>query len=271
MKKIFLVFFYTASTFLCFGQTISGKIINDANGESLEFASVGIIGTNFGVITNEKGFFRLDATGQSSNEQVRISMIGFESQTITLKNLVDQEIVVRLKEQSVQLKEVIVKSKKTKQKTIGTKSSSTFVVTGWPGYGTGGERGIRIDVKKPIFVEKVNFHIAYLGLDSVQIRLHIRKIENDTPTEELLTENILITAKSTGWYEIDLSKYNLSYSEDIAVTLEWVKAWGTIKDIRNTLKFSINYFKGTLYAKDASEAKWTTIKHGPGIYLTVQQ
>lgn len=205
-------------------------------------------------------------------------MIGFEAQIIPLNELTGKENTIRLKEHSVQLSEVIVRPGKIKRKTIGTKNSSTKSVTGWGGCGNCGEdlggieRGIRIDISKPVFLEKVNFHVAYFGFDSMVVRLHVRKIENDHPDKELLNNNIYVRVKSTGWYEIDLRKYNLTFSQDLAVSIEWVKAWGKRKDQENSLKLSLAFFKGTLFAKDANEGQWVVQRHvSPGIYLTVQE
>ena len=242
------------------------------------YASIGIINTNFGTITNEKGFFKLDARSISSEAKVRISMIGFEAQVIQLNDLIGKETTIQLKEQIVQLSEVIVKPQKVKSKTIGTKSSSKKSVTGWGGCGNcsedlgGIERGIRIDLSKPVFVENVNFHVAYFGFDSMLVRLHIRKIEKGSPGKELLNNNIYARVKSIGWYEIDLREYNLSFSEEIAVSIEWVKAWGKTKDKENSLKLSLALFKGTLFAKDGNEGNWDVQKNvSPGIYLTVEE
>ncbi len=273
--KIAAVLLFTSINYLSLSQVITGKVVNDATGDPLEFSSVGIVGHAIGDITDSKGNFRLTGNSLSKDAQVRISMIGFQAQTFYVRDLLDKENILRLKEQTVGLSEVVVKSSKTKRNTIGTKSSTKHILTGWGAAGEGGERGLRIEIKgKPIFIEKLNFHIAYNQFDSVLIRLHIRKIENGTPSEELLHDNILTISRSAGWVEIDLSKYNLFYSEDIAVTLEWVKAWGLFqKDFYNNgTKFSLNYFKGTLFAKEASESNWTVFKHkSPGIYLTVQQ
>jgi hypothetical protein len=263
---------------MCVGQSISGNVINEATQEPLSYASIGVINTNFGTITNEKGFFKLDARSFSPEAKIRISMIGFEAQVLQVKDLIEKETTIRLKEQIVQLSEVIVKPKKVKSKTIGTKSTSKKSVTGWGGCGNCGEdiggveRGIRIELSKPVFVEKVNFHVAYFGFDSMLVRLHIRKIDKGYPRNELLTTNIYARIKSTGWHEIDLREYNLSFSEDIAVSIEWVKAWGKTKDKENSLKLSLALFKGTLFAKDGNEGNWDVQKNvSPGIYLTVEE
>jgi hypothetical protein len=271
---IFLSLFYSS---LSFSQSISGQVVDAANREPLAFVSIGIIGTSKGTITNENGSFKVLINGMASDAKVRFSMVGFESQTIFIKDLIGHENNIQLKEQPVKLKEVIVRSTKAKRWTIGTKASNTKAMTGWGGCGNcsedlgGIERGIKIEISKPVFVERVNFYVAYFGYDSMLLRLHIRRIKNDLPAEELLTDNIYLGVKSTGWKEIDLTNYNLSFTEDLAVSVEWVKAWGKTKDRENALKLSVKMFKGTLFSKDAIESQWTVQKHvSPGIYLSVQ-
>lgn len=278
LSKISLTLLCTLFTLHCFSQTISGKVINVASQEPLSYVTIGIINGSTGTITNEKGIFKLDVRGLSLKSQVRVSMIGFESQIIELAHLIGTETTIALKESITQLSEVIVKPEKVKRKTIGTKSTSAKTVTGWGGCGNcsedlgGIERGIRIHVSKPVFVENVNFHVAYLGYDSMLVRLHIRTIKNDSPETELLQTNVYTKVKSTGWHEIDLRAYNLSFSHDIAVSIEWVKAWGKVKDKENSLKLSLALFKGTLFSKDGSENRWDIQKNvSPGIYLTVEQ
>jgi hypothetical protein len=270
----FLILFYSSFSF---SQSISGHVLDRTTSQPLAFVSIGLIETNRGTITNEDGSFNLLINGISSEAMVRFSMVGYESQTIVIKDLVGHANKIQLKEQPVKLKEVIVRSTKPKRWTIGTKTSNSKVMTGWGGCGNcsenlgGIERGIKIEISKPVFVEGVNFHVAYFGYDSMLLRLHIRKIENDFPAEELLTDNIYLRVKSTGWAEIDLTKYNLFFTEDLAVSLEWVKAWGKTKDRENALKLSVKMFKGTLFSKDAIEGHWSAGKHAsPGIYLTVQ-
>ena len=273
MRIVVTVLLFTSIKFLACSQMISGKIVNEANGNPLEFVSVGVISLNIGTVSDEKGFFNIDLKDVSPTAQVRVSMIGFVAQTFSVKDLLKKDNLVRLNEQVIDLNEVVVKASQTKRKVLGTKSSTRFIVTGWGGYGTGGERGIKIEVNsQPIFVEKLNFHVAVNTFDSLLLRLHIRNIKNGVPKNELLPDNILTKVISTGWFEINLEKYNLSYNQDIAVSLEWVKAWGKKKGLENNFLLSLNYFKGTLYGKEASEANWSVFKHkSPGIYLTIQE
>lgn len=261
-----------------FSQSISGQVISEKTQQPLAYVTIQVINKGSGTITDENGLFKLNANSFSQEAEIKLSMIGFETQIVGVKGLIDHENIFRMKEHTVQLSEVIVRPKKIKVKTLGTKSSSTKNVTGWGGCGNcnedlgGIERGIRIDTRKPVFVEKVNFHVAYFGYDSMLLRLHVRKIEDDLPAQELLNNNIYVRLKTTGWHEIDLRKYNLSFSQDVAVSLEWVKAWGKTKGKENSLKLSLALFKGTLFGKNYRGNQWDVHKPvSPAIYLTVEE
>jgi len=261
-----------------FGQSISGRVMSEKTQESLAYVTIQVIGQGSGTITDENGLFKLNATGFLPETEIKFSMIGFETQLVSVKDMIDHENILKLKEHSVQLSEVIVRPKKIKLKTLGTKSSSTKNVTGWGGCGNcsedlgGIERGIRINIHRPVFVEKLNFHVAYFGYDSMLLRLHVRKIENDLPTQELLNNNIYVRVRTTGWHEIDLTRYNLSFSKDVAVSVEWVKAWGKTEGMENALKLSLGLFKGTLFGKNSRGSRWTVHRQvSPAIYLTVEE
>jgi len=98
----------------------------------------------------------------------------------------------------------------------------------------------------------------------------------------LLKQNILITiTKSSGWADIDLSKYNLVLKDEIALTLEWLKVLGlnenklirvgSEKKSANVL-FSIKKKQGCTYVKWGVEAKWSKVDtKSPSIYLTIQE
>lgn len=259
-------------------QSISGQVISAKTQQPLAYVTIQVINKGLGTITDENGLFKLNASGFSQEAEIKLSMIGFETQIVSVKDLVNHENIFQMKELTVQLSEVIVRPKKIKVKTLGTKSLSTKNMTGWGGCGNcsedlgGIERGIRIDTRRPVFVEKVNFHVAYFGYDSMLLRLHVRKIKDELPAQELLNNNIYVRVKSTGWHEIDLRTYNLSFSEDVAVSLEWVKAWGNTKGKENSLKLSLALFKGTLFDKNFRGNQWTVHKPAsPAIYLTVEE
>lgn len=61
-----------------FGQDINGMVIDSETKLPLEYASIGIINTHAGTITDKNGDFSFKAKIDSTSI-IRISMIGYES------------------------------------------------------------------------------------------------------------------------------------------------------------------------------------------------
>ena len=120
------------------------------------------------------------------------------------------------------------------------------------------------------------------SFDSSLFRLHIRDIVDSLPRNELLKTSILISiTKESGWIAIDLSKYNLAFEGEIALTLEWIKVIGidlnkllTSKGINQSysaVTFNVKQKEGLTFTKWGTEAKWVYHdNNSPSIYLTVQ-
>jgi hypothetical protein len=245
-----------------------------------------VIDTPIGITTNEKGEFSLDIKGQSPKAIVRISMIGYKPQTFSIEELTNKENIIKLENKPIQLAEVTVKPFLGKLKKVGT-TSSTFhgALCGWGGIqkGKGYEIGTKIELgTSPVLIRGLHVCLSKQSFESSLFRLHVRNIVDNLPSEELLTENILIPiTKSSGWIDIDLSKYNLVFEDDIALTLEWVNVTATnkskpIKAVHGRkdycVLFNMKQKQGSIYHKWGSESKWSW-KDGssPSFYLTVQE
>ena len=212
-------------------------------------------------------------------------MIGYKAQTFSIEELSNKENVIKLKQKFVQIEEVIVKPSNNFKK-VGTISRSLQGVCGWGGNrrGKGHEIGLKIDLGTS-FVKLQDLHIRVhqQAFDSSLFRLHIRDIKNDLPHEELLNNNILITiTRSSGWVDIDLSKYNLVFKGEIALTLEWLKVLALnenkLKRVNKSnqktanVLFSVKKKQRCIYTKWGAEAKWIkSDTQSPSIYLTVQE
>ncbi len=83
------------------GKKVTGTV-KDANGEPVIGASVRLLGTDKGTITDMDGNFSLD---MSEGDEIEISYIGFTTQTIKYDG---QALAVRLKEDTELLDEVVV-------------------------------------------------------------------------------------------------------------------------------------------------------------------
>lgn len=232
------------------------------------YVNIGVIGTTIGTITNQQGNFSLNLKNQPAKAIIRFSTIGYQSQEYTVSELLNKKVAIELVETPVLLEAVTINPKKFKKKRLGTKTSTKLTATGWGGFGKGGERGLKIKVKNEVYLEALHFHILENSYDSILLRLHIRKLIGNIPSEELLREEILIPVDiRLGWVEVNLKQYNLSYDENFALTLEWIDGWSAK---RSNLYFSISIFKGVLYGKEASEANWTILKRrSAAFYLDV--
>ena len=283
MKSLAIIALLSMFTVQLYSQIITGKVVDSSNGEPLGYVSIGVINTSLGAITNEKGNFKIDVNGQSPKDIVRISMISFKPQTFTIEELSLKENTIKLIASPTQLAEVIVKPNGTSTE-IGTNSYSWHGgFCGWGGtqFGKGNEIGTRIKLGTlAVRLKSLHIRLYKQSFDSSLFRLHIRTIANNLPLDELLNDNILIVVvKKSGWVDIDLSKYNLVFSGDIALTLEWVKVNGINTDRLITVNgfkglnvlFNVKKGEGCTYVKWGVEAKWKLENNeSPSFYVTVQ-
>ncbi len=89
--------------------TISGRIVDAEDGESLPFASIGIKGASFGVITNTLGEFdfHISTTGHSGILVVR--MLGYMDFEQDISQLNYKEpVLIRMFKKAIKLKEVVI-------------------------------------------------------------------------------------------------------------------------------------------------------------------
>ncbi len=279
-----IVLFVVSSVSL--GQSVSGVVYSTLNEKPLIYVSIGVLGTSKGTISNEKGEFKLEITGVSEDSLVRFSMIGFEPQTFTIKELSKSKNIIRLENKPIQLTEIVIKPS-GKPKKIGTVNYTKFGgVCGWGGtnFGKGHEIGSRIELgNNMVQLKSIHIRLFKQSFDSTLLRLHIRDIAEGLPSDELLNQEIITSvSEEKGWVEIDLSKYNLIYKGEIALTLEWIKVYGINEDrlmrmngsknyTANVL-FNLNKNNGTFFIRKGSEAKWLrTENQSPSFYLTVQE
>jgi hypothetical protein len=285
MKSLSFLLLFIIIAIRLLGQNISGKVIDASNGEPLVYVSIGIIETTNGTITDEKGNFNLNITGKSNKLAVRFTMIGYKSQTFTIEELSKNQNIIKLKNEPIQLASVTIKPF-GKIKEVGTRRYSKGTVCGWGGtdFGKGQEIGLKIELGTlPVRIKSLHFRLRKQSFDSSLFRLHIRDLVENMPLNELLNQNILIpVTKESGWIDIDLSKYNLVFSGDIVLSLEWVKVFGVHQDRLVKMKeakqasanvlFNVKMRQGSIFHRWGTEAKWVRDdSQSPAFYLTIQE
>lgn len=267
-----------------FSQKIDGKIIDSETKENLSYVNIGVLNSTIGTITNESGRFILDCDGISSNSEVRITMIGYKSKSISVKELSKGFNLIKLEKDLIELEEIVVAYHGFNKKIGTSKPSKIAGVCGWGGtdFGKGHELGLIIDLgEKPLRIDDLNLKVHKQSFDTIMFRLHIRKLENGLPTQELLTQNIYFEITNwKGWQKIDLSKYNIVSFGKVALTIEWIKISNVIekrlvkmngsKQGMAVVLFDTNNKTGTFLIRKGSEAPWK-IEEGssPAYYLNV--
>lgn len=88
---------------------ISGNIINSASKAPIPFASVGILNTTIGAISNENGSFNLKIKKTYIDSMFFVANIGFKTTLITVKKL-NTNNTINLTEEFISIQEVIIRS-----------------------------------------------------------------------------------------------------------------------------------------------------------------
>lgn len=120
MRFIYFTLFCFLSFSICFSQTsktikLQGVIKDKETQQPLPFASIVLIGSNFGTASNEEGKFILGFDREDYEKPtLRISSIGFKSQAFSVDSILkvsDSDVVFHLQADAIFLEEVEISSK----------------------------------------------------------------------------------------------------------------------------------------------------------------
>jgi len=265
MYRILLVFLL-ASTTLSAQLICKGILTDSATHQPIEFANIGIIGKGFGTVTNEKGEYSFTIPDSLSNSKVMVSLIGYRSKRMSASDL-RRLSSIHLTQESINLGEVAVSSKKIKTKILGNKTDSKNISAGFKNNTLGAEMAIRLHIKhKQTHLKKLMFQINNNTIDNVIFRCNIYSVDKKGyPDQNILKQNLLITAvEKTGLQTFDLTPYNLFLDEDVFISLEWVKDLGDA----SKLMFATKIIGSATYFKQASQDKWEKVTPiGIGLYV----
>jgi hypothetical protein len=283
MKLFCLYILIILSNFEIYGQVIKGQIVDSKTNEPIGYVSIGIINTQYGTISDDKGNFEFEFKKQELSSIVRISMIGYEQQKFSISDLLQRDNKIKLIATTYEINEFVIKP--TKERIIG---ANTFDRTqGWSGWSgikvrKGYEMGIKLDLgNKPIKIKSMHVLLQRQAFDTSIFRLHVREINDTLISNELLTENIIVAiTNESGWAYIDLEKYNIVESGEIALTLEWLKIQGI--EEKREMKINGKSEKAYLLFKNkknqtglyrwGTEANWIINKvKSPSMYLTIME
>lgn len=206
-------------------QTIIEGNVKSLDNVIIPYCSIGIKDTKLGTITDENGNYKFKIPDNLDNKEIVFSSIGYYDKIISINELKANSIIV-LEYKTTNLNEVVISSKKMSEKVIGQKTRPflTFSKMFDKNVPTI-EQGSFFPVYQQTRLKSYNYYIIPSSkFKKITLKLNIYSIKNNIPDKSLLHENIIYKTSSTGWQNIDLSKYKLVFNDldRIAVTLQLV-------------------------------------------------
>lgn len=89
---------------------ITGTITDFETGEPLPFATIGIIRTGRGTVTNNNGEFGLKITRDCINDSLSISFLGYINRKIPVRLTLDNKFNIALKREFISIPEIIIRN-----------------------------------------------------------------------------------------------------------------------------------------------------------------
>jgi hypothetical protein len=119
INRAWISFILTILFFITYSQntyiTVSGILKDVKSGEKISHASIMILGTSIGTISNTDGEFTLKIDTSLHAESFEISHLGFKTMTVRINDAIGKVKTYQLETQTVQLKEISVVPKDARE------------------------------------------------------------------------------------------------------------------------------------------------------------
>lgn len=263
-------------------ETILQGKVTDTKNTALPYVNIGIPMKHTGTVSNENGIYKLKISSNTTkNDSVVFSYIGYKTIKMTVAELDNHKnSLIQMEMEENQLEEVVFKTKKLKDKKLGT-SSTGLGLLHYNFYTTkekevddrlSKELGMKFKLRKNCRLEKFNFAISQNEFKTLKFRINIYNLVDDQPKDLLISDNILFDIKNEkiDWKSIDLNQYNIYLKEelnDFLLTIQWVNSEKSKEDSKF---FAIHANKSPLhkvYYREKAMDSWKTQTGGLSMYL----
>ena len=231
MKKYFVLIIILISVVYSFGQSslLKGKLIDVETKEPLPYATIEIYSLRTGTIANNSGIFELSVNSQNQNiDTVEFSYLGYAKRKYSVAEFLSSENkIISLKSSNISLGEVVVMPKKHKIVELGIfdKKPESKQITNVFNNRIG---NYIANKKQQIgWIKSVSFYIVAEGHPETPFRVRIYDLnkEKNCPGNDILNENLIVSAKESGWFTIDLTNYNIQFPiEGMFIMMEWINS-----------------------------------------------
>lgn len=204
---VFLFFSLPASA----QQKLKIKVVDASTQQSIGNVTVKIHQKAFNGITSNAGSLTIPTLNISSTDSIEFSCVGFITLKTSFENIL-QSPLVQMQEDPKELENITVKNYQNTSE-IGSRDSVSAYFKGWYAKKNSGEIGRIMYVNSEDFkLEKVRFKINN-QCDTCVLRLHIRRLKNGLPEDDLLKDSISIVSNRLSfddkYIEFDLNPSNV--------------------------------------------------------------
>jgi hypothetical protein len=264
MKKFILLFLFTISA----TAQIKGVVKDGVTKQPIAYVSIWVENKNIGTTSEENGSFELNI---SENENLIFSVLGYETKTISVKNISEILLIPKINE----IEEVIITSSlNTKQLEIGDVKKVFYLPE---------PQDIPWLFAKKFNLDENNLEIKYIKeliyftysvVENGIFRARVFEVnENGLPGDDLISEEIIVNVKK-GKHKtiVDISKYNIQIPEKgIVVCFEslivdqnrYLQIGRSIKSKKKNMSFNysphIGYFHhNNIETYNQKSGKWVS-------------
>lgn len=259
------------------GIRINATVLDKATNAPIPFASVSVVGREYHVQANDKGYFTLMLRLEEKVHAVKVSSLGYVSREFKVESLLEKtdpggvRLNLEPKHRSLKEVEVTAKAQKWKAQRVGyhIDEGTPFHYRLTPSdtltAGTAEQEiGTRIKVKrKQAVVQSVSFGLAGSGNAAIKVGVKLYSIKDNLPYRSLLTKLAIIRIEPhhTGWITVDLEKHNVTVEDDFAFVIEWLSE--TTRLNSSSLMAFATIPKGQItYYRPADTGPWRIRKSG---------
>lgn len=259
------------------GQNIISRVFDATTKEPMPFVNIGIKNKNTGTISNSTGNFNINIPKDKIGDSLTFSFVGYHSQTIAIKYLLNEKLdSILLYQKAQELAEVIVKANgKWKSNKLGlsrnlpgvygiVQSDTTSDIV---------ECAQQFDLGEDLTkISKFHIYLKGVNTDTASFRINFYLFDGKTPTERAFEKEIFIRRKVTnGWLEIELDESSVWLKGKIVASIEFLPTESQKE------KISLSYggilvCKGTSYNRTSSQGEWHKLDFGTySIYITTKK
>lgn len=178
---------------LCTFTGFARTVISEATGEPVIYASVGVINRNLGTLTDSLGQFSLSVPVEYMNDSIRISSIGYISQTFAVKDFKSIPDTIRLADNMIALSEVLVKPQRIEHKIAGRKSGGGFIYIEVESYRAAGQGiAVPLTVNKRAWLKNLGFTVVVNDRTLSRMKFRVNVYEKDDNGYILLSTQTVV-------------------------------------------------------------------------------